>query len=142
MIAKGIRSIHSYCIVAFKHHTVQTIVSTSHSPLFNCLGYCLFDDCPVEVEVKVQDELSLKAFVTFHGDGLWHHCEELKRQPVRAGERDGIADALTTKLPRSLHQDLPECVKSIHSCFYILFLYVLLNVNANYFLTFTLRPSG
>ena len=101
VMAKGIRSVHPHCSFAFKHHTVQIIGSTRNSPLFSCLGYCLFDDCPVEVEVKVQDESSLKAFVTFRGDSvapLW-----TTEKTARAGERDGIADALTTKLPRNLY---------------------------------------
>lgn len=51
----------------------------------------------------MQDEASLKAVVTFSGDRVWHHSEELQRRPVRADERDAIADVLTTKLPRTLY---------------------------------------
>ena len=51
----------------------------------------------------MQDEASLKAVVTFSGDRVGHHSEELQRRPVRADERDAIADVLTTKLPRTLY---------------------------------------
>ncbi|KAI4799875.1 hypothetical protein KUCAC02_016414 [Chaenocephalus aceratus] len=58
-----------------------------------------------EVEVDIEDESSLKAVVTFRGEKAWHNCEELKHRPVRAGERDALANALTSTLPRSVYLD-------------------------------------
>ncbi|KAI4824300.1 hypothetical protein KUCAC02_012823 [Chaenocephalus aceratus] len=58
-----------------------------------------------EVEVDIEDESSLKAVVTFRGEKAWHNCEELKHRPVCADERDALANALTSKLPRSVYLD-------------------------------------
>ncbi|KAJ4926173.1 hypothetical protein JOQ06_008356 [Pogonophryne albipinna] len=58
-----------------------------------------------EVEVDIEDESSLKAVVTFRGEKAWHNCEELKHRPVRADESDALANALTSKLPRSVYLD-------------------------------------
>ena len=114
LIAHGIRTIHPHCSFAFKHHSVQTIGSTRDAPVICCSGYCLFNDCPVKVQVKIDDESSLKAVVTFSGDRVWHHSEELQRRPVRADERDAIADILTTKLPRALYlQNLDKLEDSV-----------------------------
>ena len=45
---------------------------------------------------------------------MWHHSEELQRRPVRADERDAIADILTTKLPRALYlQNLDKLEDSV-----------------------------
>ncbi|KAJ4944582.1 hypothetical protein JOQ06_013125, partial [Pogonophryne albipinna] len=44
---------------------VRTVGSKRKGSLFSCVGYCRFDDCPVEVEVDIEDESSLKAVVTF-----------------------------------------------------------------------------
>ena len=62
----------------------------------------MFDDCAVCVTVKVFDESSLKAMVTFNGDCVRHDRDELRRRPVRGKEREVIAKKLTSKLPRSL----------------------------------------
>ena len=103
VISKGIRTVHSYCSFAFKRHSVKPIMSSRDTPLFTCLGYCMFDDCPVCVEVKVDNESSLKAMVTFQGDCVRHSRDELKRRPVRGTQREVIATTLTSKLPRSLY---------------------------------------
>ena len=63
----------------------------------------MFDDCPVCVEVKVDNESSLKAMVTFQGDCVRHSRDQLKRRPVRGTQREVIATTLTSKLPRSLY---------------------------------------
>ncbi|XP_028991434.2 uncharacterized protein LOC114846544 isoform X3 [Betta splendens] len=114
VIAQGIRSVHPFCSFAFKRHTVKAAGSIRTGPLFSCAGYCRFEECPVEVFVEVNNELSLKATVTFKGDKVWHSCNVLKRRPVRANDRPTTADVLTTKLPRSLYLDnlgkLPESV--------------------------------
>lgn len=103
VMAEGIRSVHPFCSFAFKRHSVKPIGSNRKGPLFTCSAYCLFEDCPVEVQVKVLDESSLKANLMFKGETVKHSCEELKRRPVRADQRQVIADSLTTKLPRSLY---------------------------------------
>ncbi|XP_034073870.1 uncharacterized protein LOC117547349 [Gymnodraco acuticeps] len=105
VMATGIRSVHPHCCFVFKSHSVQTVGSKRKGSLFSCVGYCRFDDCPVEVEVDIEDESSLKAVVTFRGEKAWHNCEELKHRPVRADERDALANALTSKLPRSVYLD-------------------------------------
>ncbi|XP_034097224.1 uncharacterized protein LOC117563156 [Gymnodraco acuticeps] len=105
VMATGIRSVHPHCCFVFKSHSVRTVGSKRKGSLFSCVGYCRFDDCPVEVEVDIEDESSLKAVVTFRGEKAWHNCEELKHRPVRADERDALANALTSKLPRSVYLD-------------------------------------
>ena len=108
VIAKGIRTIHPLCSFGFKRHRVKSIGCRRSGPVFSCLGYCLFDDCPVEVEIKVQDESSLKALVEFRGSFVYHRWDQIKRRPVRGQERDVLSDTLSTKLPRSVFLDSME----------------------------------
>ncbi|CAK6965266.1 hypothetical protein D5F01_LYC10977 [Scomber scombrus] len=72
VMAKGIRRDHPYCSFGFKHHSVKSIGSRRSGPVSTCSGYCLFDDCPVEVEIKVEEESSLKAEVIFSVDLVSH----------------------------------------------------------------------
>lgn len=78
VIVKGIRSVHPYCSIAFKRHTVKTKVSKRRGPIFHCLAYCRFADCPVCIEVIVHDESTLKAWVTFQGVEVCHSMAELQ----------------------------------------------------------------
>ncbi len=103
VIAKGIESVHPYCSIAFKRHHIKIKGSKRRGPLFHCLGYCTFADCPVCVEVTVTDESTLKAVITFQGGEVCHSLEELKRRPVRADERHNFAKQLESILPRALH---------------------------------------
>ncbi len=84
---------------------MKTIGSKTNSPVFICTGYCRFEDCSVQVDVKVESEDSLKAVVFFHGDIVRHRCDMLKRRPIRADDRHVIAEKLSSKLPRSIHLD-------------------------------------
>ena len=102
MIANGIRSLHPYCSFAFKRHSVKKVGSQRNTPLFTCSGHCRFDDCCVQVKVKVENESSLKAFVNFQGGDVRHNRQQLKRRPIRGEERSVIAETLTSKLPRSV----------------------------------------
>jgi len=106
-MAKGIRSVHPYCSFGFKRHTVKSVGShgKKNSPLFTCSGYCRFADCNVRVHVRVEDELSLKAIVTFKGDIVRHNTQELKRRLIRAEERQVIAGTLSSTLPRTHYLD-------------------------------------
>lgn len=61
VIWKEIRSLHPYCSFAFKRHSVTTIGSQRTNPLFTCAGYCRFDDCCVQVNLKIENESSHKA---------------------------------------------------------------------------------
>lgn len=79
IISSGIRTIHPHCSFAFTGHRVKKQGSTRNSPVFKCSGYCLFTDCPVEVDVVVHSENSLKAQVSFKGDMLVHSKTELQR---------------------------------------------------------------
>lgn len=84
------------------------------TPIFKCLGYCRFEDCPVIVSVAVTDESTLKAAVVFTGGDVCHNTKEVKRRPVRADARQSTAEVLESKLPRSLYlesmQKIPEMV--------------------------------
>ncbi len=113
VIAKGIESVHPYCSIAFKRHHIKIKGSKRRGPLFHCLGYCTFADCPVCVEVTVTDESTLKAVVTFQGGEVCHSLEELKRRPVRADERHNFAKQLESILPRALHLQNLEKIDSM-----------------------------
>lgn len=54
------------------------------SSFFKCSAQCLFSDCPVEVDVIVHNESTVKAHVTFRGAKSVHSNPELR--PVRAGD--------------------------------------------------------
>ncbi len=114
LIAKGIRSVHPYCSFVFKRHSVKTLLSQKPGPVFTCVGYCRFTDCPVRAHVEVTDECTLKATVVFSGGDVCHNTHELKRRPVRADARQFTAELLQTKLPRSLYLEsmhkLPQMV--------------------------------
>lgn len=101
-MARRIRSIHPLCSFAFKQHQIKSIGSIRGGPVFVCSGYCLFDDCPVEVQITVQDKSSLKAQVTFSGGFVCHRLDQIKRRPVRANKRHTIAKTFSTKLPKSV----------------------------------------
>ncbi|KAG7516997.1 hypothetical protein JOB18_046441 [Solea senegalensis] len=101
-MANGIKSIHPLCSFGFQGHRVKSISSRRSGPVFVCLGYCLFDDCPVEVVVIVQVESSLKAIVKFRGSFVCHRWDQLKRRPVRGKERDALSQTVSTKMPRSV----------------------------------------
>ncbi|XP_034079088.1 uncharacterized protein LOC117550702 [Gymnodraco acuticeps] len=103
VIAKGIRSVHPHCSFGFKRHSVKMIGSMTKKPLFTCTGYCRFDDCQVKVNVKVESESSLKAVVCFQGGIVRHSLQQLRRRPIRAEERQLIADTLSSKLPRTVY---------------------------------------
>lgn len=70
-------------ILQFWFHTPQyhsvTLQSLKNTPLFKCLGYCRFEDCPINVTVEVTDEFTLKAAVQFTGGDVCHSTTELKR---------------------------------------------------------------
>lgn len=106
-MVKGIRSVHPYCSFGFRRHTVKSVGShgKTNSPLFTCSGYCCFYDYNVRVHVRVEDELSLKAVVSFTGDTVRHSHQQLKRRPIRAEERQDIAGTLSSKLPRTHYLD-------------------------------------
>ncbi|KAG7480098.1 hypothetical protein JOB18_043041 [Solea senegalensis] len=76
VLAKGIQSIHPLCSFGFKEHRVKSISSSRSGPVIVCLGYCLFDDCPVEVDIVVQEESSLKALVKFSGSFVHHRWDQ------------------------------------------------------------------
>ncbi|ROI16105.1 hypothetical protein DPX16_7158 [Anabarilius grahami] len=103
IIAKGINSLHPYCSFGFKRHRVKTLRSKTLDPVFTCMGYCCFEDCPVTVHVEVADENTLKAAVVFPGGAVHHNTKELHRRPVRAGARQSTAEVLKTKLPRRFY---------------------------------------
>lgn len=67
----------------------------------------MFTDCPVEVDVVVHSEKTLKAQVSFRGDMSVHNKTELQqnRQPVRANAQKEISQQLQTTLPRALYLD-------------------------------------
>ncbi len=73
IIAKGIRSVHPYCSFGFKRHSVKTLLSQKPGPVFTCVGYCRFTDCPVRAHVEVTDECTLKATVVFSGGDVCHN---------------------------------------------------------------------
>ena len=54
------------------------------------------------MEIKVEEELSLKAEVIFSGDLVSHRWDQIRRRPVRGEERDALAHTLSTKLPRTV----------------------------------------
>jgi len=103
IISLGIRTIHPHCSFAFRGHRVKILGSTRTTPAFKCSSYCLFTDCPVEVEVVVHSEKTLKAQVLFSGDMVVHSKTELQRRPVRADEQKEIHQQLQTTLPRALY---------------------------------------
>ncbi len=53
--------------------------------------------------MKVANESSLKAVVSFQGGIVQHSQQQLKRRPIRAEERQLIADRLSSKLPRNIY---------------------------------------
>ncbi len=103
VIAKGIRTVHPYCSFGFKRYTVKSLGSRKKCPAFACSGYCLFEDCSVQVDVKVESEYSLRADVIFHGDMMNHRLDQLKRRRIRSHARTKISKKLSSKLPRQYH---------------------------------------
>lgn len=107
---------HEVCASSFgfKRHSVKTLLSQKPGPVFTCVGYCWFTDCPVRAHVEVTDECTLKATVVFSGGDVCHNTHELKRRPVRAYACQFTAELLQTKLPRSLYLEsmhkLPQMV--------------------------------
>ncbi|CAL8369395.1 unnamed protein product [Gadus morhua 'NCC'] len=101
MMSKGIKEVNPYCSFAFKRHAVKTVESGRCGPLFTSSAYCCFKDCPVQVQLPIEDD-SLMANLNFTGEFLRHSRRQLVRRPVRAGEREVLTEALQTKLPRSL----------------------------------------
>lgn len=90
-------------------------MSQKKGPVFQCLGYCIFSDFPVCVEVTVKDESTLKAWVTLQGEVVCHSMDELRRWPVRADNREIFAKQLESVLPRALHL---QCLSKItHTVF-------------------------
>ncbi|XP_026041873.1 uncharacterized protein LOC113032941 [Astatotilapia calliptera] len=114
IIASGIRTLNPYCSFGFRRHSVKKLSSRSKAPVFRCMGYCRFQDCPVTVAVVVYDEETLKAEVVFKGGEVCHNNKELKRRPVRAQARQSAGELLKNKLPRSLYleslQKVPQKV--------------------------------
>ena len=100
-MSKGIKEVNPYCSFAFKRHAVKTVESGRCGPLFTSSAYCCFKDCPVQVQLPIEDD-SLMANLNFTGEFLRHSRRQLVRRPVRAGEREVLTEALQTKLPRSL----------------------------------------
>ena len=100
-MSKGIKEVNPYCSFAFKRHAVKTEGSGRCGALFKASAYCCFEDCPVQVQLTIEDD-SLMANLNFTGEFLRHSRRQLVRRPVRAGEREVMAEALQTKLPRSL----------------------------------------
>lgn len=97
VIWKKIRSLHPYCSFAFKRHSVTTIGSQRTNPLFTCAGYCRFDDCCVQVNLKIENESSHKAVDHSQGGNVWHSRQQLRRRPIRGEERLLIVDLKTPK---------------------------------------------
>lgn len=114
VISKGIKSIHPYCSFVFRRHSVKTQQSQTQAPIFKCMGYCRFEDCPINVHVEVTDESTLKAAVVFTGGDVCHNTKELKRRPVCADSCVSTGELLETKLPRGLYlesmQKIPQMV--------------------------------
>lgn len=69
LLSSGIRTIHPHCSFAFTCHRVKIQGWTRNTPAFKCSGYGLFTDCPVQVDVVVHSENTLKAGVVqrWHG---------------------------------------------------------------------------
>ncbi|XP_024121040.1 uncharacterized protein LOC112142033 isoform X2 [Oryzias melastigma] len=103
IISRGIRTVQPYCSFGFKRHSVKTIGSKSSAPLFQCEGYCLFQDCPVKVKVKILDDSTLRAGVLFEGGGVCHKKTEIKARPIRADDRRTYAAVLNFKMPRQVY---------------------------------------
>jgi hypothetical protein len=101
VMSKGIKEVNPYCSFAFKRHAVKTVGSRRRGALFKASAYCAFEDCPVQVELTIDDD-SLRANLTFSGEFVRHSRRQLVRRPVRASEREVLAEALQNKLPRSL----------------------------------------
>ncbi|XP_047432832.1 uncharacterized protein LOC125000996 [Mugil cephalus] len=87
IISAGIRKIHPHCSFAFLGHRVKVRGSKRNAPLFKCSAHCLFSDCPVEADVIVHSETTLKAHVYFRGETAVHSKTELQRRPVRADKQ-------------------------------------------------------
>lgn len=51
---------------------VLGLSDTLQAPIFKCMGYCRFEDRPVDVDVEVTDESTLKAAVVFKGGDVCH----------------------------------------------------------------------
>lgn len=64
VIAKGVRTIHPFCSVAFLRHRLR-VVGSNKCPEFMCKGYCQFKDCPITFTVTVKSADDLKAKVEF-----------------------------------------------------------------------------
>ncbi len=83
LIAKGIMSVHPYCSFGFKRHSVKTLLSQKPGPVFTCVGYCRFTNCPVRAHVEVTDECTLKATVVFSGGDVCHNTWAREGQCVQ-----------------------------------------------------------
>lgn len=101
VISAGIGSIHPYCSFAFTGHRVKVKGSRLESPLFTCSAYCMFQDCPAEVDVVVDSEAALKACVSFRGATVVHSHMEIQRWPIRADGQKQLNKQLKTTLPRA-----------------------------------------
>ena len=80
---------------------MKAVGSGRHVALFKASAYCVFEDCPVQVELTIDDD-SLRANLTFTGEFVRYSRRQLERRPVCANEREVLAEALQNKLPRSL----------------------------------------
>ena len=107
VMAKGTWSVHPYCSFGFKCRSVKSIGSKRSGPVFTCYGYCIFDDCPVEVKIKFQEESSLKAEVIFSGDLVCHRWGPNKKT---AGARWGKG----CPVPYPFHQTAEDCLLGEH----------------------------
>ncbi|KAL1276614.1 hypothetical protein QQF64_036237 [Cirrhinus molitorella] len=92
-------------------HWVKRHGSIRNTPVFKCSGYCMFTDCPVEVDVTVHSEKLLKAQVSFSGGMVVHNKTELRRRPVRADAQKEISEQLQTTLPRAFSLQKMENLK-------------------------------
>lgn len=102
-ISTGILRIHPPCSFAFLGQGVKVCGSRRNGPLFKCTAHCMISDCPVEVEVIVHSETTLKAHVYFTGDTKVHSKTELQRRLVRADNKKRIYQQLQSTLPRVLY---------------------------------------
>lgn len=90
IVSAGIRKIHPHCSFAFLGHRVKVQGSKRVSPLFKCSAQCSFSDCPVEVDVIVHNETTLKEHASFRGEKVVHCKTELQRRPVKADDKKKI----------------------------------------------------
>lgn len=117
IISTGIRTIHPHCSFAFTGHRAKRHGSIRNTPVFKCSGYCMFTDCPVEVDVVVHSENMLKAQVSFRGDREVHNKTELRTRHVRADGQKEISQQLQTILPRALYlQNMENLKESMVEC--------------------------